>query len=161
MSRNLLDSAVGGTFMSTNLGAATKLLDYMMANYSQWHTERAPTGKKVNSVEEISSLNEKVDMIMSMLATKQVHIDPNNVPLASLIEQDKDQVDVNFIARNNFNNNAYRNNFGGNNFKPYPSNNGNSNGNSYGNSYNGNKSIPTNLESVIKDFIASQKVFNK
>src|SRR3954470_750637 len=45
-SRNLLDSAVGGTFMSTTLGAATKLLEEMMLNYSQWHTERSPTGKK-------------------------------------------------------------------------------------------------------------------
>ena len=33
-SRNLLDSAAGGTFMSTTLGAATKLLDEMMTNYS-------------------------------------------------------------------------------------------------------------------------------
>ena len=73
--------------MSTTLGAATKLLDEMMTNYSQWHTERAPSGKKVNSVEEISSLSEKVDMIMSMLATNQSPIDPNNVPLASLIAQ--------------------------------------------------------------------------
>ena len=32
-SRNLLDSAAGGTFMSTTLGAATKLLDEMMTNY--------------------------------------------------------------------------------------------------------------------------------
>ena len=74
-SRNLLDSTAGGTSMSTTLGAATKLLDEMMLNYSQWHTERSPTGKKVNSVEEISSLNEKVDLIMS-LPTKQAPIDP-------------------------------------------------------------------------------------
>ena len=114
-SRNLLDSAAGGTFMCTTLGAATKLLDDMMTNYSQLHTERAPIGKKVNSVEKISSLNEKVDMIMSMLATNQSPIDPNNVPLASLISQEKDQFDVNFLNRNNFNNNAYRNNFGSNN----------------------------------------------
>src|SRR3954463_7603048 len=53
-SRGLLDSAVGGTFMSTTLSAATKLLDDMMLNYSQWHTERSPADKKVNSVEEIS-----------------------------------------------------------------------------------------------------------
>ena len=77
-----------------------------MTNYSQWHTERAPSGKKVNSVEEISSLSDKVDMIMSMLATNQSNIDPNNVPLASLISQEKDQVDVNFLNRSNFNNNA-------------------------------------------------------
>src|SRR3954469_13986191 len=63
-SRNLLDTAAGGNFMSTTLGVSTKLLDEMMLNYSQWHTERSPTGKKVNSVEEISSLNEKVDLIM-------------------------------------------------------------------------------------------------
>ena len=78
-SRNLLDSAAGGTFMSTTLGAATKLLDETMINYSQWHTERAPSGKKVNYVEEISSLNEKVDMIVSMLATNQSTIDPNKI----------------------------------------------------------------------------------
>src|SRR3954467_15985856 len=45
-SRNLLDSTVGETYMSTTLGAATKLLDEMMTNYSQWHTERSPTGRK-------------------------------------------------------------------------------------------------------------------
>ena len=116
-SRNLLDSAVGGTFMSTTLGAATKLLDDMMANYSQWHTERSPTGKKVNSVEEISTLNEKVDMIMSLL-NKQGPLDPRDVPLNSLIAQEKELVDVNFISRNNFNNNAYRSNFGNNNPRP-------------------------------------------
>ena len=102
-SRNLLDSAAGGTFMSTTLGAATKLLDEMMTNYSQWHTERAPTGRKVNSVEEISSLNEKVDLIMSLLS-KQSFVDPRDVPLNSLIAQE--QVDVNFISRNIINNNA-------------------------------------------------------
>jgi hypothetical protein len=31
-SRNLLDSAAGGTFMSITLGAVTKLLDNMMVN---------------------------------------------------------------------------------------------------------------------------------
>ena len=44
-SRNLLDSAAGGTFMENTLGDATKLLDNIMANYSQWHTERS-TSKK-------------------------------------------------------------------------------------------------------------------
>src|SRR3954470_21012336 len=75
-SRNQLDSAAGGTFMSKTLGAATKLLDEMMTNYSQWHTKRVPIGRKVNSVEESSSLNEKVDLIMS-LRTKQSPIDPH------------------------------------------------------------------------------------
>src|SRR3954462_15496356 len=92
----------------------------MMMNYSQWHNERSSTGKKVNYVEEISSLNEKVDLIMSLL-TKQDLIDPHDVPLNSLVAQE--QVDVNFIPRNNFNKNAYRSNFGSNNPRPFPSNN--------------------------------------
>src|SRR3954469_959937 len=46
-SRNLLDSDAGETFMSTTLGAATNHLNEMMTNYSQWHTERTPTGRKV------------------------------------------------------------------------------------------------------------------
>src|SRR3954465_8109067 len=92
-SRNLLDSAAGGTFMSTTLGAAMKLLDEMMTNYSQWHTERAPTGRKVNSVEDISFLNENVDLIMSLL-TKQAPIDPHYVPLNSLVSQEREQFDV-------------------------------------------------------------------
>ena len=50
-SSNLLDLAAGGTFISTILGAATESLDEMMTDYSQWHTERAPSGNKVNSVE--------------------------------------------------------------------------------------------------------------
>ena len=62
-SRNLLDSAAGGTFMSTTLGAATKLLDEMMLNYSQWHTERAPTGKKVMSRPGVSICNSCHDAI--------------------------------------------------------------------------------------------------
>src|SRR3954464_5793324 len=73
-SRNLLDSVAGGIFMSTTLGPATKLLDEMMLNYSQWHTEQSPTGKNVNYVEVISSLNEKVDLIMELL-TKHGPID--------------------------------------------------------------------------------------
>src|SRR4051812_8118570 len=62
---------------------------------------------------------------MSLL-TKQALIDPHDVPLNSLVSQE--QVDVNFISRNNFNNNSYRSNFGNNNPRPFPSNNyGNNN----------------------------------
>ena len=35
VSRNLLDSAVGGTFMEITLGEPNKFLDNIMANYSQ------------------------------------------------------------------------------------------------------------------------------
>src|SRR3954467_8848038 len=152
-SQNLLDSAAGGTFMSTTLGAATKILDEMMLNYSQWHTERCPTGKKINFVEEISSLNEKFDLIMSLL-TKQAPIDPHDVPLNSLVAQG--QVDVNFISRNNFNNNAYRSNFGSNNPRPFPSNNYGNN-----NTYPGTKNSTSELDSMLKDFITTQKRSNE
>ena len=157
-SRNLLDSAAGGTFMSLTLGAATKLLDNMMINYSEWHTERAPQGKKVNSVEETSSLSDKIDTIMSMLVNGKDHVDPNNIPLASLVAQEE-LVDVNFIKSNSFNNNAYRNNFGSKNYRPYPSN--NAYGNYYGNSYSNNRSAPSDLKVMLKDFITKQTAFNK
>ncbi|KAK1678776.1 hypothetical protein QYE76_039624 [Lolium multiflorum] len=158
-SRNLLDSAAGGTFMSITLGEATKLLDNMMINYSEWHTERAPQGKKVNSIEETSSLSDKIDAIMSMLVNDRTNVDPNNVPLASLVAQEE-HVDVNFIKNNNFNNNAYRNN-SSNNYRPYPYNNGNGYGNSYGNSYNNNRNTPPGLEAMLKEFISTQTAFNK
>ncbi|KAK1647965.1 hypothetical protein QYE76_065770 [Lolium multiflorum] len=87
------------------------------------------------------------------------NVDPNNVPLASLVAQEEN-VDVNFIKNNNFNNNAYRNN-SGNNYRPYPSANGNGYGNSYGNSYNNNRSVPRGLEAMLKEFISTQTAFNK
>ena len=39
VARNLLDSAAGGTFLEISWGEATKFLENIMANYSQWHTE--------------------------------------------------------------------------------------------------------------------------
>ena len=92
--------------MEITLGEPTKLLDSIMANYSQWHTERAPTSKKVNSVEEISSLSEKVDALMKLVASKSAPIDFSDISLSTLIDKNSDAVDVNFISRNNFNNNA-------------------------------------------------------
>ena len=47
------------------------------------------------------------------------------------------------------------------NYKPYPPNNDNQYGNSYGNSYNNNRGVSSDLESMLKDFITSQKSFNK
>jgi hypothetical protein len=155
-----LDLAAGGTFMSLTLGAATKLLDNMMANYSEWHTERAPQGKKVNSFEETSCLSDKIDAIMLMLSNDRAQVDPNNVPLASLVAHEE-HVDVNFIRNNNFNNNAYRNNFANNNYRPYPYTNDNGYGNSYGNSSNNTRGTPSKLEVMLKDFIGKQTAFNK
>ena len=59
-SRNLLDSVARGTFMEITLGEATKLLDNIMVNYSQWHTKRSTT-KKVHAIEEINVLSGKMD----------------------------------------------------------------------------------------------------
>ena len=95
-----------------------------------------------------------------MLVNGKAHVDPNNIPLSSLVAQEE-HVDVNFIKSNNFNNNAYRNNFGNYNYRPYPSNNGNAYGNSYGNSYSNNRSAPSDLEVMLKDFISKQTAFNK
>jgi hypothetical protein len=144
-SRNLLDSAIGGTFMSITLGTATKLLDNMMVNYS---------------VEETSSLSDKIDTIMLILANDRAHVDPNNVPLASLVAQEE-HVDVNFIRNNNFNNSAYRNNFASNNYRSYPSTNGNGYGNPNVNSSNNTRGMPSELEVMLKDFIGKQTAFNK
>jgi hypothetical protein len=97
---------------------------------------------------------------MLMLANDRAHVDPNNVPLASLVAQEEHD-DVNFIRNNNFNNIAYRNNFASNNYRPYPSTNGNSYGYSYGNSSNNNRGAPSELEVMLKDFIGKQTDFNK
>ena len=113
--------------MEITLGEATKLLDNIMANYSQWHTKRAPTRKKVNSIEEISTLSEKIHALMKLVSNKSAPVDLNDVPLSTLIEQNSDPIDVNFVSRNNFNNNAYRRNF---NPEPFPGNSSNNFGNS-------------------------------
>src|SRR4051812_47810437 len=90
---------------------------------------------------------------MSLL-TEQAPIYPHDFPLSSLVAQE--QVDVNFISRNNFNNTAYRSNFSSNNPRPFPSNNYGNN-----NTYPSTKNSTSELESMLKDFITTQKAFNK
>jgi hypothetical protein len=97
---------------------------------------------------------------MAMLVNDRAHVDPNNVRLASLVAQEE-HVNVNFIRNNNFNNSAYRNNFASNNYRLYPSTNGNGYGNSYGNSSNNTRGAPSDLEVMLKDFINKQTAFNK
>ena len=128
-----------------------------MANYSQWHTERSSTSKKVHAIEEINVLSGKMDELMKLFARKSAPIDPNDIPLSTLIENNNESMDVNFVGRNNFGNNAYRGNF---NPRPFPSNSSNNYGNSYNNSYLNCNKIPSDLENNIKDFINSQKNFN-
>ena len=84
---------------------------------------------------------------MKLVSNKHAPIDLNDVPLSTLIEKNSDAIDVNFISRNNFNNNAYRGNF---NPRPFPSNSSNNYGISYGNpSYNNNRNT-FDLEKNIK-----------
>ena len=96
-SRNLLDSAAGGTFMEITLGEATKLLDNIMVNYSQWHTERS-TNKKVHAIEEINVLSGKMDELMKLFSSKSVSSDPNDMPLSTLIENNNESMDVNLLV---------------------------------------------------------------
>ena len=56
-------------------------------------------------------------------------------------------MDVNFVGRNNFGNNAYRRNF---NPRPYPSNSSNNYGNSYNNSYGNFNKMPSEFETSVK-----------
>ena len=78
-----------------------------MANYSQWQTERS-TSKKVHAIEEINVFSGKMDELMRLFATKSASIDPTDIPLSTLIENNNESMDVNFVGRNNFGNNACR-----------------------------------------------------
>ena len=139
--------------METTLGEATKLLDNIMVNYSQWHTERS-TSKKVHAIEEISGLSGKMDELMIFFVANSASSDPNDMPLSTLIENNNESLYVNFVGRNNFGNNAYRGNF---NPRPFPSNSSNNYGNSYNNCYGNFGKMPSEFETSVKEFMNSQK----
>jgi hypothetical protein len=66
MSRNILDSAAGGAFMGKTIIEAKAILESILQNYSQWHTERAPMpSKKVSSIEEVDVLSNKMSAILA------------------------------------------------------------------------------------------------
>ena len=111
----------------------------------------------MHAIEEINVLSGKMNELMKLFANKSVSSDPNDMPLSTLIENNNESLDVNFVGRNNFGNNAYRGNF---NPRPYPSNSSNNYGNSYNNYYGNYNNIPSDFESNIKEFITSQKNFN-
>ena len=79
------------------------------------------------------------------------------MPLSTLFENNNESMEVNFVGRNNFGNNAYRGNF---NPRPYPSNSSNNYGNSYNNSYGNFSKMPSEFETSVKEFMNSQKNFN-
>ena len=82
-SRNLLDSAAGGTFLEIALGEATKLLDNIM----------------VHAIEEINVLSGKMDELMNFFANKSVSSDPNDMPKIDLLCQNKpyEKLDLSFF----------------------------------------------------------------
>ena len=133
--------------MEITLGEATKLLDNIMVNYSRRHTERSSTSKKVHAIEEINTLSGKMDELMKLFASKNVSSDPNDMPLSTLIENNDESMDGNFVGRNNFGDNAYRGNF---NPRPFPSSSYNNYGNSYNNSYGNYNKMPSDFENDIK-----------
>jgi HD superfamily phosphohydrolase YqeK len=50
--------------MTKIVNEAKAILENMLQNFSQWHTERVPSStRKINSVEEVDSLTAKVDGI--------------------------------------------------------------------------------------------------
>ena len=97
-----------------------------------------------------------MDELMKLFANKSAPTDPNDMPLSTLIENNNESMDVNFVGRNNFGNNAYRGNF---NPRSFPSNSSNNYGNSYNNSYGNYNKMSSDFESNIKEFITSQKNF--
>ena len=123
-----------------------RLSGYPLIQDSHRHTERS-TNKKVHAIEEINVLSGKMDELMKLFASKNVSSDPNDMPLSTLIENNNESMDVNFVGRNNFGNNAYRGNF---NPRLYPSNPSNNYGNSYNNSYGNYNNMPSDFESNIK-----------
>jgi hypothetical protein len=108
MSRSLLDYAAGGAFMTKTMSEAKAILQNMLQNHSQWHTNRTPhaSTKKVKPIEEVESLSAKIDSLTAMM---RKHPNLDNVPLKELVANNIEGVDVNYIKI--FSNNAYGNNY--------------------------------------------------
>ena len=94
---------------------------------------------------------------MKLFATKSAPIDPHDMHLSTLIENNNESMYVHFVGRNSFGNNAYRGIF---NPRPFPSNSSNNYGNSYNNSYGNFNKMPSDFENSVKEFMISQKNFN-
>ena len=73
------------------------------------------------------------------------------------LDNNNESLDVNFVGRNNFGNNAYRGNF---NPRPFPISSSNNYGNFYNNSYGNFNNMPSVFENSVKEFMVSQKNFN-
>ena len=116
VSRNLLDTAAGGTFMEITLvkplNCEIKLWRIIHNGIPKEHL----LVKKLFRLKKLVLLSEKIDPLMKLVASKNAPIYLNDVPLSTLIEKNNDPIDVNFVSRNKFNSNAYRGNF---NHRPF------------------------------------------
>ena len=99
----------------------------------------------MHAIEQINVLSGKMDELMNFFANKSVSSYPNDMPLSTLIDNNNESTDVNFVGRNNFGNNAYIGSF--------PSNSSNNYGNSYNNYYGDYSKMPSDFESSFKEFI--------
>jgi hypothetical protein len=132
--------------MSKIVLEAKAILQSMLHNHSQWNSERAPNlSRKINSIEEVNPLSNKIDGIFSYISKQNIE----SVPLQELVGNTNENVDVNYIR--NFGNNGYGNNYN----------------NSYSHApYAPNKYISANnnsseLENTIRSFISTKKELNK
>jgi hypothetical protein len=128
-----------------------------MQNFSQWHTERAPSSsRKINSVQEVDYLTARVDAIYSYISKQNV----DNVPLQYLVEDNSKNIDINYIR--NFGNNGYNNNYNNKYARlPYANNYGNRPFVSYPNAYDTqNKWKPTTTQPT-SDYAEKQQELNK
>ena len=111
----------------------------------------------MHAVEEINDLSGKMDELMKLFDNNSASIDPDDMPLSTLIENNNESMDVNFVGRNNFGSNAYRGNF---NPRPLPSNPYNNYGNYYNNSYGNFNNMPSDFEMSVKEFMSLQNNIN-
>ena len=91
MSKSMLYTVAGGTFMGKEIDVATKILNDMQDNHSQWRVEQS-TSRKVNSVTEEKNevLTTKVDELICMIKGNEGK---------AITDAKVEEVD--FIARNN------------------------------------------------------------
>ena len=114
------------------------------------HHTPSPPGP-INGDATTSTIDEETSM--NIEAFKQVSL--NDITTFMNIEALCD-VGASTFWSNFDNNNAYRSNFGNNNPRPFPSNNYGNN-----NTYPSTRNSTSELETLLKDFITTQKSFNK
>jgi hypothetical protein len=132
--------------MTKTINEAKAILENMLQNFSQCHTERAPSSsRKISSIEEVDSLTAKVDAIYSYISKRSV----DNVPLQDLVESNPENIDINYIR--NFGNNGYTNKYNKQYVKPpfVP------------NKYTSSNNISNDLENTMRSFISTQKEVKK